>query len=117
MRSRSRIPPWQPGDPALDSAAWTALFDETVPVNSYAFDDRSGLSVRSFPTKKVLSFLTSTYQTIAVKSAQQMPGLFELGFSPFAPGLVSLNKIAIYPDQQAGLFAGDRNFVSGRILL
>jgi len=96
-------PVTEPGNPALDSAAWTALFDRTIPVNSYVFDDRSDLAVRSFPTKKVLSFLTSVYQTIAVQSAQEKPGLAQLGFGDNGPGLVPLNQIAIYSDQQAGL--------------
>src|SRR5215475_3588979 len=30
----------EPGFPALDSAAWTALFTGSTPVTSYAFDDR-----------------------------------------------------------------------------
>jgi hypothetical protein len=51
----------EPGKPALDSPAWNALFPSTFPVNSYAFDDRSGVPVRSFPTKKVLSFLANAY--------------------------------------------------------
>ena len=88
-------PVTEPGFPALDSPAWKALFDASFPVNSYAFDDRSNLPVRSFPTKKVLSFLTNIYQTVGVKSADQMPNLLDLGFSPFEPGIVPLNKIAI----------------------
>ena len=88
-------PVTEPGFPALDSPAWKALFDASFPVNSYAFDDRSNLPVRSFPTKKVLSFLTNIYQTVGVKSADQMPNLLDLGFRPFAPGIVPLNKIAI----------------------
>jgi len=96
-------PVTEPGNPALDSAAWTALFDRAIPVNSYAFDDRSDLPVRSFPTKKVFSFLTNTYQTIAVQSPQQKPSLAQLGFGDNGPGLVPLNQIAIYSDEQAGL--------------
>jgi hypothetical protein len=96
-------PVTEPGNPALDWAAWTALFDGTIPVNSYAFDDRSDLPVRSFPTKKVLSFLTNAYQTIAVQSAQQKPNLAQLGFADNGPGLVPFNQIAIYSDEQAGL--------------
>jgi hypothetical protein len=97
-------PVTEPGNPALDSAAWTALFDSTFPVRSYAFDDRFGVPVRSFPTKKVLSFLTNAYQTIAVQSAQQKPNLSQLGFDPTgARGLVSFDQIAVYSDQQAGL--------------
>jgi len=92
-----------PGNPALDSPGWLALFDSKFPVNSYIFDDRSDLPVRSFPTKKVLSFLTNAYQTIAVQSAQQKPSLDQLGFSNNGPGIVPFDQIAIYSDQQAGL--------------
>ena len=98
-------PVTEPGFPPLDSAAWKALFDAKFPVISYSFDDRSDLPVRSFPTKKVLSFLTNVYQTIAVQSAQQMPSLTQLGFSPATGGIVPLNQIAIYSDEQAGLEA------------
>ena len=96
----------EPGYPALDSAAWKALFNptnQTIPVKAYAFDDRSDRAVRSFPTKKVLAFLTSTYQTVAVQSATQMPNLLQLGFSPWAPGFVSLNQIAIDAEEQRTL--------------
>ena len=93
----------EPGYPALDSAAWKALFDRQTAVISYAFDDRSGLPVRSFPTKKVLSFLTNAYQTIAVQTPQQMPTLSQLGFNQATGGIVPLNQIAIYSDEQAGL--------------
>jgi hypothetical protein len=96
----------EPGYPSLDSAAWKALFNpanQAIPVESYAFDDRSDRAVRSFPTKKVLAFLTSTYQTVALRSATQMPNLLELGFSPWAPGFVSLNQIAIDAEEQLGL--------------
>jgi len=96
----------EPGNPALDSTAWMALFDRAFPVNSYAFPDRSDLPVRSFPTKKVFSFLTNVYQTIAVRSAQQKPSLADLGFNPFVPSLVRLDQIAIYSDEQAGLEDG-----------
>jgi hypothetical protein len=96
-------PVTEPGNPALDSAAWRALFDGTISVNAYAFDDRSDLAVRSFPVKKVFSFLTNAYQTIAVQSAQQKPNLAQLGFVPGAPGVVPFNQIAIYSDEQAGL--------------
>jgi hypothetical protein len=93
----------EPGNPGLDSPAWKALFNHATPVVSYDFDDRSGLHVRSFPTKKVLSFLTNTYQTIAVQTPQRKPTLAQLGFADAVPGLVPLDQIAIYSDQQPGL--------------
>jgi hypothetical protein len=96
-------PVTEPGYPALDSAAWKALFHAATQVNSYTFDDRSGLNVRSFPTKKVFSFLANAYQTIAVKLLQRKPTLAQLGFAEGAPGLVPFNQIAIYADVQAGL--------------
>ena len=96
----------EPGNPALDSPAWKALFPSTFPVISYAFDDRSGVPVRSFPTKKVLSFLNNTYQTVAVQSPQQMPTIAQYGLGQTAPGIVPLNQIAIYSDEQAGLEEG-----------
>ena len=76
----SATPVVEPGNPALDSPAWKALFPTSFPVRSYAFDDRSDLAVRSFPTKKVLSFLTETYQSVAAQSPSQMPSLDQYGF-------------------------------------
>jgi hypothetical protein len=99
----SATPVTEPGNPPLDSATWKALFHATTPVNSYNFDDRSGLHVRSFPTKKVLSFLTDAYQTIAVQTPQRKPTLEQLGFANTGQGLVPFNQIAIYSDEQAGL--------------
>ena len=96
----------EPGNPALDSPAWKALFPTSFPVRSYAFDDRSDLAVRSFPTKKVLSFLTNLYQTIAVESAQQLPSMDDYGFgrpNGEPTGIVPLNEIAIYGRSQVEL--------------
>jgi hypothetical protein len=95
-------PVTESGNPALDSAAWTALFADSSSVNSYVFDDRSNLAVRSYPTKKVLSFLTGAYQTIAVQFPQQKPELADLGFGD-GEGSIALGDIAIYADEQAGL--------------
>jgi hypothetical protein len=96
----------EPGNPALDSPAWKALFPNTFPVISYQFDDRSGLAVRSFPTRKVLSFLSNTYQTVAVQSFQQMPTIAQYGIGVTFPGIVPLNQILIYGDEQPGLEEG-----------
>ena len=93
----------EPGNPALDSPAWKALFPNTFPIISYQFDDRSGLAVRSFPTRKVLSFLSNTYQTVAVQSFQQMPTIAQYGIGVTFPGIVPLDQIAIYSDEQPGL--------------
>ena len=101
--SVAAAPVTEPGFPALDPPAWQALFHKDIPVASYGFDDRSDLPVRSFPTRRVFSFLASTYQTIATRSAMQMPSLADLGFNPFRPGLVSLDSIAISAEAQQGL--------------
>ncbi len=98
----SATPVVEPGNPALDSPAWKALFPATFPVRSYAFDDRSALAVRSFPTKKVLSFLTNLYQSVAVQSAQERPTVEQYGLTDY-PGVFPLDQIAIYGDEQAGL--------------
>ena len=92
----------EPGMPGLDSPAWTALFDKSIPVNSFAFDDRSGLPVRSFPTKKVLSFLTNVYQTIAVQSPQHMPSVVQLGLGD-GRSIVPLGQLAFNSDEQRRL--------------
>lgn len=101
--SVSATPVTEPGYPAPDSTAWNALFDKTIPVNSYAFDDRSDLAVRSFPTKKVFSFLQNAFQAVAVKSAQKMPTPAQLGFGDTKQVFFPLNQIAILGDRQAGL--------------
>ena len=77
------------------------------------FDDRSGLAVRSFPTRKVLSFLSNTYQTVAVQSRQQMPTIAQYGIGDDDPGIVPLDQIAIYSDEQPGLERRHRQPVGG----
>ena len=54
------------------------MFSEGTPVTSYGYENRSALNVRSFPTKKVLSFFKQHYQTVAVDSDKK-PSLAELG--------------------------------------
>ena len=73
------LPPAAKG--ALDSPAWVAMFHKDTGVTSYAFDDKSGLNVLSYPTKKVLSFVKQQYQTIAVNSATDKPTLQDLGLA------------------------------------
>src|ERR1700761_5261851 len=92
----------EPGNPALDSPAWKALFPTTFPVRSYAFDDRSGLAVRSFPTHKVLSFLTNLYQSVAAQRPSQLPTLDQYGFNADVAGVFPLSEIAIYGDPRDG---------------
>jgi hypothetical protein len=103
-------PVTEPGYPPPDSVAWKALFDTSFPVKSYAFDDRSDLVVRSFPTHKVFSFLTMTYQNVAVQSATQMPNLVELGFGR-PRGIVSFRDIVITPDDEQRVEAGFDNIM------
>ena len=92
----------QPGFPALDSEAWKALFQSGSTVHSYAFDDRAGIPVRSFPTKKLLSFIKSEYQTIAVESAASKPTLAQLGLGPNSPRQ-GLAGVALNSDLEAGV--------------
>src|SRR5262249_40425361 len=65
----------------LDSAAWKALFNSHTPVTSYAFEDKVGVNVRSFPVRKVFSYLKTQYQNIAVTSPAIKPNLQQLGIS------------------------------------
>jgi hypothetical protein len=69
------------GFPALDSAVWKALFNDHTPVTSYAFEDKLGIKVRSFPVKKVFSFLKTAYQHFAVTSPATKPTLQQLGIT------------------------------------
>ena len=74
-------PTIEPGFPSLDSAAWKELFNHQTPVTSYAFEDKVGLNVRSFPVKKVFSFLKSEYQGFAISSPATKPTLQQLGIT------------------------------------
>lgn len=71
----------EPNFPDLDSAAWKALFNSHTPVTSYVFEDKVGVNVRSFPVKKVFSYLKTQYQNIAVTSPATKPNLQQLGIS------------------------------------
>ena len=86
----------EPGFPALDSAAWKALFPPSSPVESFGFEDKSGLAVRSYPTKNILAFVEQQYRAFAVATADHKPTLSELGFDvrgPRGPGRI--HEIAI----------------------
>jgi hypothetical protein len=98
-------PVTEPGYPGLDSAAWTALFNDKTPVHPFGFDDRSGVPVRSFPTKKVLSFLTEQYTIFAVQTPDQKPSLSQLGFVDGGKSLGRLDEIVIDPAAQKRLDA------------
>ena len=89
----------EPGFPRWTLPHGRPCSTKSLPVRSYAFDDRSDLAVRSFPTKKVVSFLTNLYQRQPCSSAQQLkPSLDDLGFDrpTGEPGPVPLGQIAIY---------------------
>ena len=93
------------GNPGLDSAAWTALFNQDTPVHSYAFNDKKGLPVRSYPTKKVLSFLTEQYKIFAVQTPAQKPSIGQLGFDVGGHRLGRFGEIVINPEIQKRLDA------------
>jgi hypothetical protein len=79
------------GFPALDSAAWKALFPPRSPVESFGFEDNSALAVRSYPTKNILRFVEQQYRAFAVAAADHKPTLSELGFDvrgPRGPGQI-----------------------------
>ena len=64
-------------DPPLESDFWTSLFPSNVPVSSFnksIIDDKAKKAIRSYPVKKVHSFLKNIYQTTAIKSADRIPG-------------------------------------------
>jgi hypothetical protein len=84
-------PPIKPPAPGFDSAAWKALFPPSSPVVSFAFEDKSGLAVRSYPTKNILAFVEEQYRAFAVAAGDHKPALSELGFDvqgPRGPGRI-----------------------------
>ena len=101
----------QPGYPDLDSAVWKALFNNRTPVTSYAFEDKVGLNVRSFPTKKVFSFLKQQYQAIAVTSPGVKPTLDQLGIGRHSPGDTGFGSVVMSEQQQEGIRATLRRYL------
>jgi hypothetical protein len=93
------------GFPALDSPAWLALFDKNTAVTSYAYENKVGLNVLSFPVKKVFSFLKEQYQNIAVTSPASKPSLTQLGIGPNTPGDVGFGRVVIDQRQREHLDA------------
>lgn len=78
-------PPAETAGPSADSGAWSALFPGDFPVNPYTFTDLSHKSVRSFPTRKVVAYLTKLYQDVAVNSPEKMPSPKNYGFDQPPP--------------------------------
>lgn len=101
--SFAATPTVEPGHPALDSAAWKALFNGDSYVRSYAFDDRANAKVRSFPTKQVLSFIKGQYQAFAIQTPDQKPTLVQLGLDPAGGGIGNFGEIAIISDQEPSI--------------
>jgi hypothetical protein len=91
------------GFPSLDSAAWKALFDTHTPVKSYAFENKYGLGVRSFPTKRVFAYLKQQYQAIAVISPAAKPNFFQLGLDPAAGGGANFGSLVLNIQLQEAL--------------
>jgi hypothetical protein len=87
----------EPPYPALDSAAWNALFHKDTFVRSYQFDDRAGRAVRSFPTKQVLGFVRNQYKFFAVNSPGEKPNIEALGFDPTGARGGQLGQIVLSP--------------------
>src|SRR5260370_30178663 len=86
----------EPGFPTLDSISWKALFPPSSPVETFGFEDKSRLFVRSYPTKNILGFVEEQYRAFAVAAADHKPTLSELGFDvrgQRGPGLIGQNAI------------------------
>jgi hypothetical protein len=92
----------RPGFPALDSEAWKALFQDGSTVHPWNFDDRADIPVRSFPTKKILSFIRTEYQKIAIDSGSAKPTLAQLGLSPNSERS-GFGSVALHGDFEAGI--------------
>ncbi|HWY45335.1 MAG TPA: hypothetical protein VNX66_17690 [Candidatus Sulfotelmatobacter sp.] len=95
----------EPSFPALDSPAWGALFDKRTAVTSYAYENKVGLNVLSFPVKKVFSFLKAQYRNIAVTSPGSKPSLTQLGIGPNTPGDTGFGQVVIDQRQKEHLDA------------
>jgi hypothetical protein len=85
----------------LESPLWTALFQPTTFVRSYQLPDKTAQNIRSYPVRKVLSFLKSAYQAVAVQSPDQPPTRGELNFEDSPRTITDLEPISILsPDQE-----------------
>ncbi len=79
----------------LELALWAALFNQNTYVRSYQFEQRTTQNIRSYPVRKVLSFLKNAYQAVAIKTPDQPPTLGDLNFED-SPGLITnLEPIAL----------------------
>jgi len=62
-----------PLNSSLESSYWKSLFSSETYVRSYKFEDMLNRFIRSYPTKKVVTFVRQQYQDIAVQSPTQIP--------------------------------------------
>ncbi|MBV9266764.1 MAG: hypothetical protein JO061_11400 [Acidobacteriaceae bacterium] len=59
---------------------WTSLFQPTTYVRSYQLPDKTNLNIRSYPIRKVHSFLKGAYQAVAIQAPDQPPTRGQLNF-------------------------------------
>jgi len=95
----------------LESVLWTALFQPTTFVRSYQLTDKTGLNIRSYPVRKVLSFLNSAYQAVAVQSPDQPPTRGELNFEDSDRTITNLVPISIVQPEEEKRLDGTINAV------
>src|SRR5262249_43473851 len=95
----------------LESVLWTALFQPTTFVRSYQLADKTGLNIRSYPVRKVLSFLNSAYQAVAVQSPGQPPTRGELNFEDSDRTITNLVPISIVQPEEEKRLDGTINAV------
>jgi hypothetical protein len=79
----------------LESPLWTALFNKGTFVRSYKFDERLTQNIRSYPVRKVLTFLKSAYQAVAVQTPDKPPTRGELNFEDSPRTITDLVPIAL----------------------
>ena len=88
----------------LQSALWTALFKNTTFVRSFQPEDNTALNVRSYPVRKVLSFVKQTYQAVGVQSPTQPPTRGEYNFEDSPRTITNLVPLALVsPDEVAAV--------------
>ena len=104
-------------DPAipLESALWSASFGPTTYVRSYQLPDKTNLNIRSYPVRKVLSFVKQAYQAVAVQSPDQPPTRGELNFEDSPRTITNLAQISIVnPEEERTIIATIDAELNGR---